>query len=211
MFSTGMAHRAISVRLGRWRTYSCTAASRVRSRVACWLRPRHDSRESGAATERSTPHSAERLCWPVAVAAGVDPHTVHVVPNFLSADELTDPVTALEEEPRFFFAGGLRRSRAYATCSTYTPPIGPAGTLVLAGAGESSKRGHSRSRALPHDRILGPSQPRRGAGAASAIASFSHARTMAREQPYEPAGGARWGCRSSARKWRLARDGRPRC
>ena len=26
MFSTGMAHRAISVPLGRWRTYSCTAA-----------------------------------------------------------------------------------------------------------------------------------------------------------------------------------------
>ena len=30
-----------------------------------------------------------------------------MVPNFLSADELTGPVMALEEEPRFFFAGRL--------------------------------------------------------------------------------------------------------
>jgi glycosyltransferase involved in cell wall biosynthesis len=72
----------------------------------------------------------------VAVAAGVDPHTVHVVPNFLSADELTDPVTALEEEPRFFFAGRLEEIKGIRDMlDVYASDRPGLGTLVLAGAG----------------------------------------------------------------------------
>lgn len=72
----------------------------------------------------------------VAIASGIDPDTVHVVPNFLSEDEMKDPVEALEDKPRFFFAGRLEELKgirdmldAYATND---PELG---TLVLAGAG----------------------------------------------------------------------------
>ncbi len=72
----------------------------------------------------------------VAVASGVDPHTVHVVPNFLSADELTDPVAALEDEPRFFFAGRLEEIKGIRDMlDVYATDCHGVGTLVLAGAG----------------------------------------------------------------------------
>jgi len=72
----------------------------------------------------------------IAVASGVDPDTVHVVPNFLSADELNDPVEALEERPRFFFAGRLEEVKGIRDIlDAYAADDPGLGTLVLAGAG----------------------------------------------------------------------------
>jgi glycosyltransferase involved in cell wall biosynthesis len=72
----------------------------------------------------------------IAVASGVDPDTVHVVPNFLSPDEMGDPVEALEKEPRFFFSGRLEEVKGVRDLldSYGTDKLG-LGTLVLAGAG----------------------------------------------------------------------------
>jgi glycosyltransferase involved in cell wall biosynthesis len=72
----------------------------------------------------------------VAVATGIDPDTVHVVPNFLPAEELKDPVEALEEEPRFFFAGRLEEVKGIRDIlGAYAADDRGLGTLVLAGAG----------------------------------------------------------------------------
>jgi glycosyltransferase involved in cell wall biosynthesis len=60
----------------------------------------------------------------VAVATGIDPDTVHVVPNFLPAEELEDPVEALEE------VKGIRDM-----LGAYAADDRALGTLVLAGAG----------------------------------------------------------------------------
>lgn len=72
----------------------------------------------------------------VAIAAGVDPNTVRVIPNFLPPEEIGESIGGLEEQPRFFFAGRLEEVKgvreildAYATGD---PELG---TLVLAGAG----------------------------------------------------------------------------
>jgi glycosyltransferase involved in cell wall biosynthesis len=72
----------------------------------------------------------------VAVSTGIDPKTVHVIPNFLPINELGGRLAVLEEQPRFFFAGRLEEVKgvrdmldAYKTCD---PRLG---TLVLAGAG----------------------------------------------------------------------------
>jgi glycosyltransferase involved in cell wall biosynthesis len=72
----------------------------------------------------------------VAIATGIDPDTVHVVPNFLPAEELEDPVEALEEEPRFFFAGRLEEVKGIRDMlGAYAADDRGLGTLVLAGAG----------------------------------------------------------------------------
>ncbi len=72
----------------------------------------------------------------VALASGVDPDTVHVVPNFLSAEELTDPIESFEEEPRFFFAGRLEEIKGVRDLlDAYAAGDLELGTLVLAGAG----------------------------------------------------------------------------
>ncbi len=72
----------------------------------------------------------------VAIATGIDPDTVHVVPNFLPAGELKDPVGALHEEPRFFFAGRLEEVKGVRDIlSAYAADDPELGTLVLAGAG----------------------------------------------------------------------------
>lgn len=72
----------------------------------------------------------------VATAAGIDPDTVRVIPNFLPKEEISDCIVALDEQPRFFFAGRLEEVKgvreildAYATGD---PGLG---TLVVAGAG----------------------------------------------------------------------------
>jgi glycosyltransferase involved in cell wall biosynthesis len=72
----------------------------------------------------------------VAIATGIDPDTVHVVPNFLPAEELEDPVEALEQEPRFFFAGRLEEVKGIRDIlGAYAADDRGLGTLVLAGAG----------------------------------------------------------------------------
>jgi glycosyltransferase involved in cell wall biosynthesis len=72
----------------------------------------------------------------VAIASGVDPDTVHVIPNFLSTDELSDPVDSLEDEPRFFFAGRLEEVKGLRDIlDSYSTDNHGLGTLVLAGAG----------------------------------------------------------------------------
>jgi glycosyltransferase involved in cell wall biosynthesis len=72
----------------------------------------------------------------VAIATGIDSDTVHVVPNFLPAEELENPVKALEEEPRFFFAGRLEEVKGIRDMlGAYAAENHGLGTLVLAGAG----------------------------------------------------------------------------
>jgi glycosyltransferase involved in cell wall biosynthesis len=72
----------------------------------------------------------------VAIATGLDPDTVHVLPNFLPEEELREPVEALDEEPRFFFAGRLQEVKGIRDMlSAYAGDDPGLGTLVLAGAG----------------------------------------------------------------------------
>jgi len=72
----------------------------------------------------------------VAVASGIDPATVHVVPNFLSADEMREPVVELDEEPRFFFAGRLEKLKGIEDIlAAYSGDDRSLGTLALAGVG----------------------------------------------------------------------------
>jgi glycosyltransferase involved in cell wall biosynthesis len=72
----------------------------------------------------------------VAVASGVEPARVHVVPNFLSADELSSPVDALKNEPRFFFAGRLEDIKGIRDIlDAYANDDPELGTLAIAGAG----------------------------------------------------------------------------
>jgi glycosyltransferase involved in cell wall biosynthesis len=72
----------------------------------------------------------------VAVASGVDPDTVHVIPNFLPAEEIGAPVEALEEAPRFFFAGRLEEVKGVGDIlACYGADEPWLGTLVLAGVG----------------------------------------------------------------------------
>ena len=72
----------------------------------------------------------------VAIDSGVDPETVHVIPNFLPAEELGTPVSALDEQPRFFFAGRLEDIKGIRDIlSAYATGDPELGTLVLAGAG----------------------------------------------------------------------------
>jgi glycosyltransferase involved in cell wall biosynthesis len=72
----------------------------------------------------------------VATAAGVEPSTVHVIPNFLPAEEIAGPVAPLEEPPRFFFAGRLQAVKGVREMlDAYAAADPGLGTLVLAGAG----------------------------------------------------------------------------
>jgi glycosyltransferase involved in cell wall biosynthesis len=72
----------------------------------------------------------------VATATGVDPRTVHVIPNFLPASEIGEPVTVLDRQPRFFFAGRLEEVKGVREMlDVYSGDDARLGTLVLAGAG----------------------------------------------------------------------------
>jgi glycosyltransferase involved in cell wall biosynthesis len=72
----------------------------------------------------------------VAIAAGVDPGAVHVIPNFLPASEIGDPISELEGSPRFFFAGRLEEVKGVREMlDAYASGDPRLGKLVLAGAG----------------------------------------------------------------------------
>lgn len=72
----------------------------------------------------------------IATATGIDPETVHVVPNFLPAAELGEPVSELAGEPRFFFAGRLEAIKGVREMlEAYSEEDPALGTLVIAGAG----------------------------------------------------------------------------
>jgi glycosyltransferase involved in cell wall biosynthesis len=72
----------------------------------------------------------------VAIESGIDPDTVHVVPNFLSAGEFGNPVEVLDGEPRFFFAGRLEEIKGIRDIlDAYASGDSGLGYLVLAGAG----------------------------------------------------------------------------
>ena len=72
----------------------------------------------------------------VATNAGVDPKTIHVIPNFLPYDEIGKPLSALEEKPRFFFAGRLEEVKGIREMlNVFTARNPELGTLILAGAG----------------------------------------------------------------------------
>jgi glycosyltransferase involved in cell wall biosynthesis len=72
----------------------------------------------------------------VATATGIDPATVHVIPNFLPTREMGEPVTALDEQPRFFFAGRLEEVKGVREMlDAYKTQDPRLGTLVIAGAG----------------------------------------------------------------------------
>lgn len=72
----------------------------------------------------------------VATATGIDPERVHVIPNFLPATELGEPVPELASEPRFFFAGRLEAIKGVREMLDAYAEGDPAlGTLVIAGAG----------------------------------------------------------------------------
>jgi glycosyltransferase involved in cell wall biosynthesis len=77
-----------------------------------------------------------RFAGDVAIATGIDADTVHVVPNFLPAEEIGEPVARLAAAPRFFFAGRLETVKGVREILDAFATADPAlGTLVLAGAG----------------------------------------------------------------------------
>jgi glycosyltransferase involved in cell wall biosynthesis len=77
-----------------------------------------------------------RFAGEVAISTGIDPRTVHVVPNFLPAEEIGEPVAAFAAAPRFFFAGRLEAVKGVREILDAFADGDPAlGTLVLAGAG----------------------------------------------------------------------------
>jgi glycosyltransferase involved in cell wall biosynthesis len=72
----------------------------------------------------------------VATATGIDPETVHVIPNFLPDEEIGAPVAALAAEPRFFFAGRLEALKGVREIlDAFRSGGSELGTLVVAGAG----------------------------------------------------------------------------
>lgn len=72
----------------------------------------------------------------VAADTGIDPRTIHVVPNFLPDEEIGAPVTGLDPSPRFFFAGRLEHLKGVRDLLAVFSEKGPAlGELVIAGAG----------------------------------------------------------------------------
>lgn len=72
----------------------------------------------------------------IATATGIDPETVHVIPNFLPDEEIGAPVEALAAEPRFFFAGRLEPLKGIREIlDAFRSGGSELGTLVVAGAG----------------------------------------------------------------------------
>lgn len=71
----------------------------------------------------------------IAVQAGVNANSVHVVPNFLPEHEIGEPVTDLQPEPRFFFAGRLEEVKGVRDILAAYADNADLGTLVIAGAG----------------------------------------------------------------------------
>jgi glycosyltransferase involved in cell wall biosynthesis len=77
-----------------------------------------------------------RFAGEVAIASGIQRSAVHVVPNFLPAREIGEPVRRLAEAPRFFFAGRLEAVKGVREIlEAYASGDPTLGTLVLAGAG----------------------------------------------------------------------------
>lgn len=72
----------------------------------------------------------------IATEAGIAPHRVRVIPNFLSADDVGDPSSWTERDPRFFYAGRLERVKGVDDLLAAFKSLPPeAGKLVIAGAG----------------------------------------------------------------------------
>ncbi len=72
----------------------------------------------------------------VAIDTGIDPDTVHVIPNFLPPGQIGDGKAALEERPRFLFSGRLEEVKGVREIlAAYASGDPRLGTLVVAGAG----------------------------------------------------------------------------
>jgi glycosyltransferase involved in cell wall biosynthesis len=72
----------------------------------------------------------------VATEAGISPDRIHVVPNFLPASEVGQPVASLSDSPRFFFAGRLEEVKGVDDLlEAFRTGDASMGTLVIAGAG----------------------------------------------------------------------------
>jgi glycosyltransferase involved in cell wall biosynthesis len=98
-----------------------------------------------------------RFAGEIAIATGIDPAAVHVVPNFLPAEEIGEPVAELAEAPRFFFAGRLQAVKGVREILDAFAEADPAlGTLVLAGAGgELEGEVEAAAARLPNVEYLG--------------------------------------------------------
>jgi glycosyltransferase involved in cell wall biosynthesis len=72
----------------------------------------------------------------VAIEFGIPADRIHVIPNFLPDDEVGQPVNALADRPRFFFAGRLEEVKGIDDLLEAFKEGDPSmGTLVIAGAG----------------------------------------------------------------------------
>ncbi len=114
--------------------HSCVKGSRAASLLAMI--------EARAARVRGSYRKVDAYVAPsgfagrVAIATGIDPGTVHVIPNFLPTEEIGDPIAVLEDRPRFLFAGRLEEVKGVREMlDAYGTGDPRLGTLVLAGAG----------------------------------------------------------------------------
>jgi glycosyltransferase involved in cell wall biosynthesis len=72
----------------------------------------------------------------VASEAGISADRIHVIPNFLPASEIGQPVASLVASPRFFFAGRLEEVKGIDDLlKAFATGDATMGTLVIAGAG----------------------------------------------------------------------------
>jgi glycosyltransferase involved in cell wall biosynthesis len=72
----------------------------------------------------------------VAEEAGMAANRIHVIPNFLPESEVGQPVDALVDAPRFFFAGRLEEVKGVEDLlEAFRGGDASMGTLVIAGAG----------------------------------------------------------------------------
>jgi glycosyltransferase involved in cell wall biosynthesis len=93
----------------------------------------------------------------VATDSGIPADRIHVIPNFLPDNEVGQPVQALADAPRFFFAGRLEEVKGVDDLLEAFEDEDPSmGTLVIAGAGGGLESKVRRvAEALPNVEYLG--------------------------------------------------------